>query len=52
VCSSDPAVVDVDDAASAIEQALATDPAQLAGTAARLAVRFREAFNAMRERLA
>ncbi len=47
-----PAVVDVDDAASAIEQALATDPAQLAGTAARLAVRFREAFNAMRERLA
>lgn len=47
-----PAVVDVDDAASAIEQALATDPAQLACTAARLAVRFREAFNAMRERLA
>lgn len=46
-----PAVVDVDDAALAIEQALATDPARLARTAARLAGRFREEFTAMCERL-
>jgi len=46
-----PAVVDVDDAASAIGQALATDPVRRARTAAQLAGRFREAFTAMCERL-
>lgn len=46
-----PAVVDVDDAAAAIERALAADPARLAHSAARLAAHFREAFAAMRERL-
>lgn len=46
-----PAVVDVDEAAAAIERVLATDPARLVHAAARLAARFREAFAAMRERL-
>ena len=46
-----PSVVDVDDAAAAIEQALAADPARLARVATRLAARFREALAAMRERL-
>ncbi|MCO5107393.1 MAG: polysaccharide pyruvyl transferase family protein [Burkholderiaceae bacterium] len=46
-----PSVVDVDDAAAAIERALAADPARLAHAAAQLAARFRETFAAMRERL-
>ncbi|MCL4764192.1 MAG: polysaccharide pyruvyl transferase family protein [Burkholderiales bacterium] len=45
-----PAVVDIDDAAAAIGQALAADPARLAP--AQLAARFREEFAAMRDRLA
>ncbi len=47
-----PAVVDIDDAAAAIGQALAADPARLAPAAVQLAARFREEFAAMRDRLA
>ena len=46
-----PAVVDVDDAAAAIERALAADSARLAHAAVQLTARFREAFAAMREHL-
>jgi hypothetical protein len=46
-----PSVVDVDNAAAAIERALTADPARLAHAAAQLAARFREAFAAMRARL-
>jgi hypothetical protein len=46
-----PAVVDVDDAAAAIERALTADLARLAHAAAQLTARFRAAFASMRERL-
>lgn len=46
-----PGVVDVGEAAAAIEQALAADPARLAHTARQLAARFREDFAVMIGRL-